>query len=105
MRKVIEIVDVIDTALVSGELNDVKSGEICVFVGAVREFINNEEVALKFETCKSMALKEMEKIADIAMQKSSVNKEVMRHAVGEKGFETQEKYKDVFSNSMTSIGR
>ena len=88
MKKVIEIVNVIDTAKVYAELSDAKSGGICVFVGAVREFTNNEEVvALEFETYKSMALKEMEKIADRALEKWSLNKVVMRHAVGEKGVE------------------
>ncbi|MDO6472270.1 molybdenum cofactor biosynthesis protein MoaE [Maribacter sp. 1_MG-2023] len=88
MKKVIEIVDEIDTAKVYAELSDANSGGICVFVGAVREFTNNEEVvALEFETYKAMALKEMEKIADAAMQKWSLNKVVMRHAVGEKGVE------------------
>ncbi|SIQ81083.1 molybdenum cofactor biosynthesis protein MoaE [Maribacter ulvicola] len=88
MKKIIEIVDVIDTARVYTELSDAKSGGICVFVGAVREFTNHEEViALEFETYKSMALKEMEKIADAALEKWSLNKVVMRHAVGEKGVE------------------
>jgi len=85
MNKVIEIVDTIDTAKVYSELSDAKSGGICVFVGAVREFTNNEEVvALEFETYKAMALKEMDKIANIAMEKWSLNKVVLRHAVGEK---------------------
>lgn len=88
MKKVIEIVDEIDTAKVYAELGDANSGGICVFVGAVREFTNNEEVvALEFETYKTMALKEMEKIADSALEKWSLNKVVMRHAVGEKGVE------------------
>ena len=85
MKKVIEIVDSIDTAQVYSELSDAKSGGICVFVGTVREFTNEEEVvALEFETYKIMALKEMEKIADKAMEKWSLNKVVLRHAVGEK---------------------
>ena len=86
MNKIIEIVDSIDTSQVYQELSDAKSGGICVFVGAVREFTNNEEVlALEFETYKTMALKEMEKIADEALIKWNLNKVVMRHAIGEKG--------------------
>ena len=86
MNKIIEIVDSIDTSQVYQELSDAKSGGICVFVGAVREFTNNEEVlALEFETYKTMALKEMDKIADEALVKWNLNKVVMRHAVGEKG--------------------
>ena len=88
MTKVIEIVNDIDTAKVYAELSDAKSGGICVFVGAVREFTNNEEVvALEFETYQAMALKEMDKIADKAFEKWTLNKVVMRHAVGEKGVE------------------
>ncbi|MEO9660974.1 MAG: molybdenum cofactor biosynthesis protein MoaE [Maribacter dokdonensis] len=88
MKKVIEIVNDIDTAKVYAELSDAKSGGICVFVGAVREFTNNEEVvALEFETYQAMALKEMDKIADRAFEKWTLNKVVMRHAVGEKGVE------------------
>lgn len=88
MKKVIEIVNDIDTSEVYAELSDAKSGGICVFVGAVREFTNNEEVvALEFETYQAMALKEMDKIADKAFEKWTLNKVVMRHAVGEKGVE------------------
>ncbi|TLP80604.1 molybdenum cofactor biosynthesis protein MoaE [Maribacter sp. ACAM166] len=86
MKKIIEIVDTIETAQVYAELSDAKSGGICVFVGTVREFTNEEEVvALEFETYKTMALKEMEKIADRAIEKWNLNKVVLRHAVGEKG--------------------
>ncbi|MDO1514216.1 molybdenum cofactor biosynthesis protein MoaE [Maribacter confluentis] len=86
MKKVVEIVDVIDTAKVYTELNHVESGGICVFVGTVREFTNQEQViALEFETYRDMALKEMEKIADTAIEKWNLNKVVLRHAVGEKG--------------------
>lgn len=85
MNKIIEIVDTIDTAKVYAELSDAKSGGICVFLGTVREFTNDEEVvALEFETYKKMALKEMEKIADRAIEKWQLNKVVLRHAVGEK---------------------
>ncbi|TVZ17387.1 molybdenum cofactor biosynthesis protein MoaE [Maribacter sp. MAR_2009_72] len=86
MKKVVEIVDVIDTAKVYTELNHVESGGICVFVGTVREFTNQEQViALEFETYREMALKEMEKIVDTAIEKWNLNKVVLRHAVGEKG--------------------
>ncbi|MGC1516222.1 MAG: molybdenum cofactor biosynthesis protein MoaE [Maribacter sp.] len=85
MNKIIEIVDAIDTSRVYAELADAKSGGICVFVGTVRDFTNEEEVlTLEFEAYTSMALGEMEKIADQAIAKWSLNKVVMRHAVGEK---------------------
>ena len=85
---IIEIVDIIDTSEVFTELSHPHSGGICVFVGAVREFTHNEEVlSLEFETYKSMALLEMEKIANEAVEKWSLNKVVIRHAVGAKKVE------------------
>ncbi|MFK5974787.1 MAG: molybdenum cofactor biosynthesis protein MoaE [Flavobacteriaceae bacterium] len=84
-KKIVEIVDKIDTSLVYSDLSDAQSGGICVFVGSVREFTKNEEVvALEFETYKVMALKEMNKIASEAIEKWSLNKVLIRHAVGTK---------------------
>lgn len=84
----IEIVDVIDTGKVFAELSHPHSGGICVFVGAVREFTDNEEVlALEFETYKTMALLEMKKIAHEATEKWKLNRVVIRHAVGAKNVE------------------
>jgi len=84
----IEIVEEIDTSKVYDELSHRNSGGICVFVGAVREFTDNEEVvALEFETYQGMALKEMEKIAKEAFDRWQLNQVVMRHAVGKKGIE------------------
>ena len=88
MKMYIEIVDEIDTAQVYKDLSDAGSGGICVFMGAVREFTNNEAVvSLEFETYKTMALKEMEKIAAEAIEKWQLNKVVIRHAVGLKKVE------------------
>lgn len=86
MQKIItEIVDVIDTNVVYDELSDATSGGICVFLGTVREFTNNETVvSLEFESYKMMALKEMDKIANEALAKWPLNKVVIRHAVGVK---------------------
>ena len=84
----IEIVDKIDTAEVFKDLSHPSSGGICVFVGAVRDFTNYESVvSLEFETYKSMALKEMEKIALEATEKWQLNKVIIRHAVGVKEVE------------------
>lgn len=84
-KHIVEIVDKLDTSQAYSELSDPRSGGICVFVGAVREFTNNEEVtALEFETYKNMALKEMEKIVLEAIAKWDLNKAVVRHAVGAK---------------------
>lgn len=82
---IVEIVDIIDTAQVYAELSSANSGGICVFIGSVREFTNNEEVtALEFETYEKMALKEMKKIALEAKEKWKLNKVLIRHAVGAK---------------------
>ncbi len=87
-NSILEIVDVIDTSKVFAELSHPHSGGICVFVGAVREFTDYEEVlALEFETYKTMALQEMEKIAHEATEKWNLNKVVIRHAVGAKNVE------------------
>jgi molybdopterin synthase catalytic subunit len=87
-KKIIEIVDIIDTSQVFTELSDAQSGGICVFVGTVREFTQGEEVvSLEFETYKKMALKEMDKIAIEAMEKWNLNKVIIRHAVGLKKVE------------------
>ena len=87
-KKIIEIVDIIDTSQVFTELSDAQSGGICVFIGTVREFTQGEEVvSLEFETYKKMAIKEMDKIASDAMKKWSLNKVIIRHAVGLKEVE------------------
>lgn len=88
MQTIIEIVDNLNVDGVYKELSHPKSGGICVFVGTVREFTNNEEVvSLEFETYKAMAIKEMRKIADQAMEKWQLNMVVIRHAVGAKEIE------------------
>lgn len=87
-EKVVEIVDIIDTSQVFTELSDAQSGGICVFVGTVREFTQNEKVmSLEFEAYKKMALKEMDKIATGAKEKWKLNKVIIRHAVGLKKVE------------------
>jgi molybdopterin synthase catalytic subunit len=88
MKKYIEIVDQIDTSTVYAQLSHPHSGGICVFVGAVREFTDAQEVVgLEFETYEKMALKEMDKIAEIALKKWSLEKVVIKHAVGMKKVE------------------
>ncbi|MRH99076.1 molybdenum cofactor biosynthesis protein MoaE [Kriegella sp. EG-1] len=87
-KTIIEIVKTLNVDVVYKELSDPKSGGICVFVGTVRDFTNNEEViSLEFETYKVMAIKEMQKIANQAIDKWNLNKVVIRHAIGGKGVE------------------
>ncbi|MGB5436546.1 MAG: molybdenum cofactor biosynthesis protein MoaE [Maribacter sp.] len=82
-KPIIEIVEAIDVAQVYDELSDAKSGGICVFVGTVRDFTDNETVvSLEFEAYRTMAIKEMRKIIDQAGARWPMNKVVMRHAVG-----------------------
>ncbi|QCX00522.1 molybdenum cofactor biosynthesis protein MoaE [Aggregatimonas sangjinii] len=88
MKKIVAIVNDIDVAQVYGELSHAHSGGLCVFVGTVREFTQNEKVmSLEFETYEKMALKEMDKIATAAMDKWNLNKVLIRHAVGLKKVE------------------
>lgn len=55
---IVEIVDELDPSGVYKELSHPNSGGICVFVGAVREFTQNEQVtALEFETYKAWPLR------------------------------------------------
>ncbi len=88
VKKIVEIVGEINTATVFAELSHPHSGGICVFVGTVREFTQNEQVVLlEFEAYEKMALKEMDKIADTALLKFNLQKVILRHAVGAKGVE------------------
>jgi len=88
MKKIVSIVDHIDVSQAYGELSDANSGGICVFVGTVREFTQNEKVmSIEFETYQKMALQEMDKIAVYAIEKWKLNKVIIRHAVGLKTVE------------------
>ena len=84
-KKVIEIVENIDTSQVFSHLTDAQSGGICVFIGTVREFTENEQVVLlEFEAYGKMAVKEMDKIASYAIEKWNLNKVIIHHVVGAK---------------------
>ena len=84
-KKIVELVDQIDTSIVFSHLTDAQSGGICVFIGTVREFTENEQVvSLEFEAYGKMAIKEMDKIATYAIQKWNLNKVIIHHVVGAK---------------------
>ena len=88
VEPIIEIVDNLDPNGAYEELSHPQSGGICVFVGTVRDITKGEEVvSLDFETYEAMALKEMRKIADRAIEKWQLNKVVIRHTVGLKKIE------------------
>lgn len=85
MERIIQISDTLDCTTIYEELAHPDSGGICVFIGTVRQQTNNEEVtSLYFESYESMAVSEIEKIIDEAAQKWTLNKVIVKHAVGNK---------------------
>lgn len=65
-------------------VQDTSCGGIAVFVGTVRNTTKNKEVTLlDFSSYEPMALKEMQKIADRALEKFEIYKIAIHHAVGE----------------------
>ena len=64
-------------------VSDPSCGGIAIFVGTVRNSTQNKNVTrLDFSTYKPMAIKEMQKIADIALEKFSIKKIAIHHAKG-----------------------
>lgn len=62
---------------------DPSCGGIAVFVGTVRNATQNKAVKqLDFSTYKPMAIKEMQKIADDALEKFKIHKIAIHHAEG-----------------------
>lgn len=62
---------------------DKACGGIAVFVGTVRDSTKNKEVTqLDFSTYKPMAIKEMQKIANIALEKFEIKKIAIHHIEG-----------------------
>ncbi|MFA5297131.1 MAG: molybdenum cofactor biosynthesis protein MoaE [Lutibacter sp.] len=65
-------------------VQDASCGGIALFVGTVRNSTKNKEVSLlDFSAYEPMALKEMQKIADLALTKFKIHKIAIHHAVGE----------------------
>ncbi|MCD6544786.1 MAG: molybdenum cofactor biosynthesis protein MoaE [Flavobacteriaceae bacterium] len=64
-------------------VQDDASGGIAIFVGTVRNHTKGKEVIrLDFSAYEPMAIKEMYKIANLAMDKFSIGKIAIHHAVG-----------------------
>ncbi len=62
---------------------DPSCGGISVFVGTVRDATQNKNVTqLDFSTYKPMAIKEMQKIAELALEKFRIKKIAIHHAEG-----------------------
>ncbi|MEX1384004.1 molybdenum cofactor biosynthesis protein MoaE [Lutibacter sp.] len=65
-------------------VQDASCGGIALFVGTVRNATKNKEVTLlDFSGYEPMAVKEMQKIADLALEKFNIHKIAIHHAVGE----------------------
>ena len=64
-------------------VTDDSCGGIAAFVGTVRNDTQGKEVTqLDFSTYKPMAIKEMQKIADLALNKFKIEKIAIHHAEG-----------------------
>ena len=64
-------------------VQDGSCGGIAIFVGTVRNSTQNKEVTLlDFSGYEPMAIKEMQKIADIALEKFDIHKIAIHHALG-----------------------
>jgi len=88
MSILVELVATIETDIIFKKLSHPESGGICVFVGSVRNQTKQQEVtSLDFEAYESMALKEMQEIAETAKKRWSLNKVIINHVTGEKKVE------------------
>jgi len=88
MSILVELVATIETDSIFKKLSHPESGGICVFVGSVRNQTKLQEVtSLDFEAYESMALKEMQEIAETAKKRWSLNKVIINHVTGEKKVE------------------
>ena len=64
-------------------VEDPSCGGIATFVGTVRNSTQNKEVTLlDFSGYEPMAIKEMQKIADVALKKFPIHKIAIHHAIG-----------------------
>lgn len=85
MQKLIQITDLpIEPEVVLNLVKTADSGAVNVFIGTVRSSTQNREVVkLAFEAYESMALKELQKIADQVKARWPVNEIAIHHRVGE----------------------
>lgn len=64
-------------------VEDVTCGGIVLFVGTVRNATKNKKVTLlDFSAYEPMALKEMQKIANLTLEKFPIHKIAIHHAIG-----------------------
>ncbi len=84
MKKIV-LVNQINLNEVYSWLQDPEAGGINLFIGNVRNHAQGKAVVkLEFEGYKPMALREMEKLAAVAMEKWPIKKLLMVHALGSK---------------------
>lgn len=84
MKKIV-LVNQINLNEVYSWLQDPEAGGINLFIGNVRNHAQGKAVMkLEFEGYKPMALREMEKLAAVAMEKWPIKKLLMVHALGSK---------------------
>jgi molybdopterin synthase catalytic subunit len=75
--------DKLDLTLCNNFVQDESCGGIAHFIGTVRNSTQGKNVLLlDFSAYESMALKEMKKIADTALEKFPIHKIAIHHAVG-----------------------
>lgn len=81
----IKLVEHIDLNEVYAHLHDTGAGAVNLFVGTVRDHSKGKKVIrLDFEAYDAMALKQMQHLADQAMQQWALVKLAIVHAVGAK---------------------
>lgn len=84
MKKIV-LVNQINLNEVYSWLQDPEAGGINLFIGNVRNHAQGKAVVkLEFEGYQPMAMREMEKLADEAMEKWPIKKLLMVHALGSK---------------------
>jgi molybdopterin synthase catalytic subunit len=85
MQRLVQITDLpIEPEVVINLVKTDDSGAVNVFIGTVRNSTQNREVVkLEFEAYESMAIKELQKIADQVKARWPVNEIAIYHRVGE----------------------
>lgn len=84
MQALVKITDLpIEPEAVINLVKTVDSGAVNVFIGTVRNSTQNREVVnLEFEAYESMAIKELQRIADQVKARWAVNEIAIHHRVG-----------------------
>lgn len=81
----IKVVENIDTEEVIASVHSESSGAVDVFIGKVRNQTKGKPVVkLVFEAYEAMAISEMTKIANLALEKFDIEKISIVHAKGDK---------------------